>query len=79
MKQHHDLDDIGSTGDKPCAQPICRHSRDDHGDGSGIDTHCQLCVCSAYVSRGRMIGRRLLGAFFRGGDMSGPGIPPPAP
>ena len=50
-------DDHGGI-DHPCAQPICRHSRDDHRDGTGAGTNCRLCACSAYVGRSRMMGRR---------------------
>ena len=66
MNHHENLDDISSTGGKPCAQPICRHSRDDHGDGAGVDTNCQFCACPAYISHGRMIGRRILTALTSG-------------
>ena len=60
MKDVTPRDDDRGPADHPCAQPICRHSRDDHRDGTGTTTNCQLCACSAYVSRSRMIGRRIL-------------------
>ena len=37
MKDTTSRDDDGAI-DHPCAQPICRHSRDDHGDGTGAAT-----------------------------------------
>jgi len=48
-----------NTGDRMCAEGICRHSRDDHRDGTGAITNCRKCACITYVSRTRMIGRRL--------------------
>ena len=57
--------------DHPCAQPICRHSRDDHRDGTGTTTNCQQCTCSAYVSRSRMIGRRMFWALTTSGKQPG--------
>ena len=55
-----------NTG-QPCAQPICRHSRDDHL--YGIDDGCRLCKCSEYVSRRRMFGRRAVWAILRSVDV----------
>jgi hypothetical protein len=54
------------SGDKLCAQPICRHRRKDHMDGgpTSDDYHCTMCTCSAYVSAPRMVGRRLLSGFL---------------
>jgi len=68
-----DTSSRGTDGaiDHPCAQPICRHSRDDHGDGTGADTTCRLCACSAYVSRTRMIGRRMFRAMTTSGKQPG--------
>jgi hypothetical protein len=59
-------DDDHDTIDCPCAQPICRHSCDDHRDGTGADTNCRLS-CSAYVSRSRMFGRRVFWAVVSSG------------
>jgi hypothetical protein len=61
MKDTTLRDDDHDAIDRPCAQPICRHSRDDHRDGTGADTNCRLS-CSAYVSRSRMFGRRVFWA-----------------
>ena len=70
MKDTTSHDDHGDT-DHPCAQPICRHSRDDHRDRTGAETNCQLCTCSAYVSRSRMIARRAYWAMVSSGTHPG--------
>ena len=69
---------MAEQGNKRCAQPICRHRRKDHVDGglSSGDSHCTVCTCSAYISRRRMIGRRLLWVFSRQrADYGGGGVP----
>jgi hypothetical protein len=71
MKDTTLRDDDHSVTDHPCAQPICRHSRDDHRDRTGAESGCQLCACSAYVSRSRMIGRRLFWAMTTSGRRPG--------
>ena len=70
MKDVAPRDDDRGPADHPCAQPICRHSRDDHQDGTGA-SNCQLCACSAYVSRSRMIGRRMFWALTTSGKQPG--------
>jgi hypothetical protein len=75
MKDKSLRDDDHDAIDHPCAQPICRHSREDHGDGTGA-TNCRLCTCSAYVSRTRMMGRRMFWAMTTSGKQPGhPGTP----
>jgi hypothetical protein len=64
MKDATLRDDDHHAIDRPCAQPICRHSHDDHRDGTGADTGCRSCHCSAYVSRSRMFGRRVFWALI---------------
>jgi hypothetical protein len=63
-------------GNRPCAQPICRHRREDHIDDQlHRDDHpCTLCTCSAYVSAPRMVGRRLMWAFSRHPHYGGSGV-----
>ena len=53
-----------TTAGRICAERLCRHSRDDHRDGTGVVTDCRKCACTAYVSRTRMIGRRLFWALL---------------
>jgi hypothetical protein len=71
MKDTSLRDDTHGDTDHPCAQPPCRHSRDDHGDSGGAETNCRLCTCSEYVSRSRMIGRRMLWAMLSSGTHPG--------
>ena len=66
-KREYDHDTI----DHPCAQRTCRHSRDDHGDGTGTTSGCRLCTCSAYFSRSRMLGRRMFWALASSGKRPG--------
>jgi hypothetical protein len=71
MKDTTRRDDDHRVIDHPCAQPPCRHSRDDHGDRGGAETNCRLCTCEEYISRSRMIGRRMLWAMLSSGNHPG--------
>jgi hypothetical protein len=50
-----------------CAQPICRHSAEDHrgGASAGDDVRCRRCTCTAFVTRRRLLARRLYWAVIR--------------
>jgi hypothetical protein len=63
-----------------CAQPICRHLYEDHREADPVsnDRPCTRCDCSSFVSRRRMLGRRILTAVFSQRDPSR-GPPPSTP